>query len=157
MTSHNPSEHGVDGVFLLSLWNMTGISIAMLAFNSSRRLPNFKAIPSLYPPKFCGFGTSRSNDITFYQLKQTPEAYHNDVITGEMASQITTLTIVCSTVYSGADQRKHQSSALLVFVRGIHRPPVNSPHKWPVTRKMFPFDDVIMYAIQDIRPKPISN
>ena len=33
----------------------------------------------------------------------------------------------------------------LFFVRGIHRGPVNSPHKWPVTRKMFPFDDVIMY------------
>ena len=43
-----------------------------------------------------------------------------------------------------ADQRKHQSSASLASVRGIHRRPVNSPHKWPVTRKMFPFDDVIM-------------
>ena len=49
-----------------------------------------------------------------------------------------------STVYSGADQRKHQSSASLAFERGIRRWPVNSPHKWPVTRKMFPFDDVIM-------------
>ena len=47
-------------------------------------------------------------------------------------------------LYSGADQRKHQSSALLAFVRGILRGPMNSPHKWPVTRKMFPFDDVIM-------------
>ena len=44
----------------------------------------------------------------------------------------------------GADQRKHQSSASLALVRGIHRWPVNSPHKGPVTRKMFPFDDVIM-------------
>ena len=43
-----------------------------------------------------------------------------------------------------ADQRKHQSSASLAFVRGIHRWPVNSPHKGPVTQKMFPFDDVIM-------------
>ena len=63
---------------------------------------------------------------------------------GMMASQITSLTIVYSTVYSGADQRKHQSSVSLAFVRGIHRGPVTSPHKWPVTRKMFPFDDVIM-------------
>ena len=63
---------------------------------------------------------------------------------GVMASQITSLTIVFSTVYSGADQRKHQSSALLVFVRGIHRGPVNSLHKGPVTRKMFSFDEVIM-------------
>ena len=65
---------------------------------------------------------------------------------GTMASQITSLTIVYSTVYSGADQRKHQSSASLAFVWGIRRGPVNSPHKWPVTRKMFPFDDVIMFA-----------
>ena len=63
---------------------------------------------------------------------------------GEIASQITSLTIVYSTVYSGADQRKQQSSAPLAFVRGIHRGQVNSPDKGPVTRKMFPFDDVIM-------------
>ena len=40
---------------------------------------------------------------------------------GAIASQITSLTIVYSTVYSDADQRKHQSSASLTFVRGIHR------------------------------------
>ena len=62
---------------------------------------------------------------------------------GHDASQITSLTIVDSTVYSGADQRKHQSFALLAFVQVIHRG-VNSPHKWPVTRKMFSVDDVIM-------------
>ena len=49
-------------------------------------------------------------------------------------------------VYSGANQRKHQSSASLAFARGIHRWPVNSPHKGPVTRKIFPFDDVIMLS-----------
>ena len=64
---------------------------------------------------------------------------------GALASQITSLTIVYSTEYSDADQSKHQSSASLAFVRGTHRGPVNSPHEWPVTRKMFPFDDVIMY------------
>ena len=70
--------------------------------------------------------------------------HNNDVIMGAMASQITRLPIVYPTVYSGADQIKHQSSASLAFVRWIHRWPVNFPHKWPVTRKMFPFDDVIM-------------
>ena len=74
----------------------------------------------------------------------TYNCHYNDVIMGAMASQITTLTIVYSTVYSGADQRKHQSSASLAFVRGIHRGPVNSPHKWPVTRAIITFDDVIM-------------
>ena len=79
--------------------------------------------------------------------------HYNDVIMGAIASQITSLTIVYSTVYSDADQRKHQSSASLAFVRGIHRGhqssaslafvwgthrgPVNSSHKWPVTRQCF--------------------
>ena len=70
--------------------------------------------------------------------------HYSDVIMGAIASQITSLTIVYLTVYLGADQWKHQSSASLAFVRGIHRWPVNSPHIWPVTRKMFPFDDIIM-------------
>ena len=56
-----------------------------------------------------------------------------------MASKITSLTIVYATVYSRTYQRKHQSSASLAFARGIHRPLVNSPHKWPVTRKCFHF------------------
>ena len=63
---------------------------------------------------------------------------------GTVVTQITSLAIVYSTVYSGADQRKHQNSSSLAFVRGIHRWPVNFPLKWPVTRKMFPLDDVIM-------------
>ena len=68
---------------------------------------------------------------------QAPD-HCNDVIMGAITSQITSLTIVYSTVYSGADQRKHKSSASLAFVWGI---------KWPVTRKMFPFDDVIMNVL----------
>ena len=61
-----------------------------------------------------------------------------------MASQITSVPIVCSTVCSDADQREHQSSASLAFVKG--NPPVTSgyPSKGPVTLKMFPFDDVTM-------------
>ena len=70
--------------------------------------------------------------------------HYRDVKMGAMVSQITSLMIVYPTVYLGVDQRKHQSSVSLTFVRGIHRWPVNSPHKWPVTRKMFPFDDVIV-------------
>ena len=77
---------------------------------------------------------------------RTNVIHYSDVIMDAMASQITSPTIVYSTVYSSADQRKHQSSASLAFVWGIHRWSVNSPHKWPVTRKMFPFDDVIMHC-----------
>ena len=66
---------------------------------------------------------------------------------GAMAFQITSIIIVYSIVYTGADQRKHQSPASLAFVRGIHRSSINSPHKGPVTRKIFPFDDVIMRCL----------
>ena len=59
---------------------------------------------------------------------------------GTMASQITSHTSVYSTAYLGADQGKHQSSVSLAFVRW----PVNSSHKGLVTRKLFPFDVVIM-------------
>ena len=70
----------------------------------------------------------------------------SDVNLDAMTSQITSLTIVYSSAYSGADKkRKHQSSATLAFARGIHRWPLNSPHKGPVTRKMLPFYDVIMF------------
>ena len=62
-----------------------------------------------------------------------------------MVSQITDVPLFCSTV-GQAQIKKHQRSASLAFVRGIHWWPVNSPHKRPVTRKMFPFDDVIMGA-----------
>ena len=82
-------------------------------------------------------------------------SHYDDVIMDSIASQITSLTIVYSNVYSGADQSKHQSSASLAFVWGIHRGPVNSPHKWPVTRIMFPFDDVIMSNPQPYFISPI--
>ena len=100
-----------------------------------------------------GFGASYIRDLT--QQQQISKhivlfrhswwfTHYDDVIMGPIASQITSLTVVYSIVCSDADQRKHQSSAPLAFVRGIHRGPVNSLHKWAVTRKMFPFDDVIM-------------
>ena len=69
--------------------------------------------------------------------KTSCSSHYGDVIIGAKASLITSLTIVYSTVYSGADQRKHQSSASLAFVRGIHRWSVNSPHKWPERGKGF--------------------
>ena len=78
----------------------------------------------------------------------------------QMAPQITSITINYWTVWSGADQRKHQSSASLAFVMGIPRWPVNSPHKGPVARKMFPFDDVVMVVSKMsniLSARPLSN
>ena len=74
--------------------------------------------------------------------KHSMQVHYTDVIMTTMASQITSLTIVYSTVCSCADQRKHQISASLAFVRGMHQWPLNSPHKGSVTRKMLPFDDL---------------
>ena len=70
--------------------------------------------------------------------------HHSDVIMAAMASQNAGVSVICLTVCSGEDQRKHHSSTSLTFVRGIHWWPVNTHHKGPVTRKMFPFDDVTM-------------
>ena len=86
----------------------------------------------------------RRHICVILSIAKTRNLHYNDVIMDMIASQITSLMIVFSTVYLDTDQRKHQNSASLAFVHGIHRRPVNSPHKWPVTPKMFPFDDVIM-------------
>ena len=73
--------------------------------------------------------------------------HYSGIIMSSIASQITSLVIVHSTVYSGTDQRKHQSSPPLAFVRGIHRWQMNSPHKGPVTRKLFLFDDLLSWRL----------
>ena len=116
----------------LYIWNCISISTAQGHSVADALLDNsyFIGFPSKSLP-------SGSVEISHY----------NDVIMGVIASEITSLTIVFSTVYLDTDQIKHSSSASLAFVWGIHRRPVNSPHKWPVTRKMFPFDDVIMILI----------
>ena len=119
-----------------------------------RNLPNNQALkPSAYNTLTIIFETFYSLPILcasfivapyFKSGLKTTLTHYCDAIMGVMAFQITSLAIVYSTVYSDVDQRKHQRSASLAFVQGIHRWPVNSPHKWPVWRKMFPFDDVIM-------------
>ena len=83
-------------------------------------------------------------DRVIMTLLCTYTVHYDDVIMGAIASQIPSLTVVYSIVNWDADQRKRRGSASLAFVWGIHRGPVNSLHKWPVTRKMFPYDDFIM-------------
>ena len=111
----------------------------------------YLGMPIISNSKLCKLDHVKASNFNFNRLSilyraignseilcHNKDAHYIDVIMGAMASQITSLTIVYSTVYSGADQRKHQSSASLAFVREIHRWLVNSLHKWPVTRKMFP-------------------
>ena len=118
-------------------------------------LPLTFALPSSDIPNITLYLGTRGSLL----LREEPSAatvvfdHYNDVIMGAMASQIPNLAVVCSTVYWGADQRKHQSSASLAFTRGIHRWPVDSPHKWPVTRKSFHFmtSSCVKYALSPLK------
>ena len=78
--------------------------------------------------------------------------HDNDVIMSTMASQINSLAIVYSAVYSRRRSKKTSKLRVTRLRVGNLPWPVNSPHKGPVKRKMFPFDDVIMtvYSFQDI-------
>ena len=112
-------------------------AIALIMTSLQWALPSYKLHPDIH---------YAANDLM---------QNYSDVKIDTTASQITNLTAVYSTVYSDADQRKHQSSASQACVRGIHRGPVNSPHKCPVTRKMFPFLDDIMYGACGIRTRSV--
>ena len=133
----HPFNNGL-GILPLNLWH--GLVIEPLVLRRRNYLP----IPKTQRWFTYDMIVRHALVRNMLSRKWAPFISYNDVIMDTITSQITSLTIVYSTVYSDADQRKHQSSASLAFVRRIHRWPVNSPHKWPVTRKMLPFDDVIM-------------
>ena len=123
---------------------MTVIPTAMISITQYQSIIVRQASsPVIKPVNTCVLWTitvaGDSANVRIFTLKAE---HYSDAIISAIASQITGVSIVCSTVHSGAHQRKHQSSASLAFVRGIHRWPVDSPHKGPVTRKIFPFDDV---------------
>ena len=134
------------GLLQANIWTRDGVLLieplgAHLIENSFTSLPDFKRrchdiCHNLKRPD----DSKRNHHKTKFPGHRSLRWRHN----GCDGVSITSLMIVYSTVDSAADQRKHQSSASLAFVRGMHRWPVNSPHKWPATRKMFPFDNVIM-------------
>ena len=125
---------------------ITGLNCIKFTWTSSLHLRACSRSTWLFSTKteWCYSAVTHLQTPQIRKLYSTlPCPHHCDVLMGAIASQITSLTIVYSTVHSGPHQRKHQSSAPLAFVRGIHRRPVNSPRKW----KMFQFDDVIMYKV----------
>ena len=158
--------------FIFLIWNLYVIWCCMLSYmyadkvaKSAAMLANtvlrfwnpHKEFPCTWREDFMDSYNWNQNSISlrwvlpnlFFSFRYFSNFWHYcDVIMGAMASQITSLTSVYSTAHSGADKRKHQSSASLAFVRGIHRWLVSSRHKWSVTRKMFPLDDVIMRTIE---------
>ena len=128
---------------LLFLWNSTGtVSLLRYSWKSKSKL------------RACQMCPAGSWHTMLVQCLKRNHVYI-DVIMGTMASQIPSLTIF---LLNRIDQRKHQSSTSLAFVWGIHRWPVNSPHKGPVTRKIFPFDGVIMCACKMVaKHRPLCS
>ena len=129
---HNNTQHGIFFLFSYELWFwMLTISnnVSFGIWNNWKWLKRFPEIfwqfevwmTMIYRWQDC----SIANKLDLLQAicGEYSLIDYNDIIMGAMASQITSLTIVYSTVYSGADQRKHQSSASLAFARGIHRSP----------------------------------
>ena len=127
-----------------------------IIYHSLQNVPISRSIIISFPCCRCGWYVFVHCEVPIHSLvhnKSQPwqsyiliPIHYNDVIMNAIASQITGVSIIHSTVGSGADQRKHQSSASPAFVRAIQRWPVNSPHKRPVTREMFPFDGVSMFS-----------
>ena len=133
LTGFQPPDHSLStNMTSLTIWSEWRLPMAWCRFRC-------QAIGNTHDDR------NKLGKKTSYQTL-TPRYHYCDVIMGAIASQTSSLAIVYSTIYSDADQRKHQSFASLAFVRGIHRGPMNSPHKRPVTRKMFSFHDVIMMS-----------
>ena len=102
----NSSEH--------ILWNFNQNTTLILQEDEFEKVVS--ASVNIHP--WTSYLTSWSSFRVFTLRFPGSDKHYNDVIIGAMASQITSLTIVYSTVYSGADQRRHQSSALLAFWGG---------------------------------------
>ena len=100
-------------VILTKFSSLAAVEVVILTTFSTTSVENFIKMTYPFP---CVFHQS------FFYKKLTN--IYSDVIMCAMASQITGASIVCSNACSGADQRKHQSSASLAFVRGIPRWPV---------------------------------
>ena len=142
------SSHDITCFWMISIfrtervrWHiMINIQTDVWAWNMPLNLQLYKY--------YCNITDTKTTCISILLIwLQTDECrwhHYSDVIMSAMAPQITSLTTVYSTIYSDADQRRHQIFAAQAFMRRIHRCPVNSPHKCPVTRKMFPFHDIFM-------------
>ena len=85
-----------------------------------------------------------SSDIFHQLICREESCHHNGVIMGAIESQIISLTIAYSIIFFRRRSKKTSKLRVTGLCAGNSPGTVNSPHKWPVTRKMFPFDDVIV-------------
>ena len=115
-----------DWSFLYSEWDENRLSYVLLFLHGMNQSPHYHMMAQIHSKNILRPSITMTSHWARWRLKSP-------------ASRLFTQPYV-----QGADQRKHQSSASLAFVRGNHRWPVNSCYKGPVTRKMTPFDDVVM-------------
>ena len=129
----NPSEFKFFRQFVLLWFKFSRCQLMSLQF---LHMTSMTRDPYIYAVKACAKFVlmTRKWNTTKWNFNHAGNVHYSDVIMSAMASQITGVLIVCLNVCSITDQRKHQSSMSLAFVRGIHRWLVNSPHKGPVTR-----------------------
>ena len=161
-TSHSPSgAYCLKTVVItfrayLTFYNRTALyyvinrDLLLLTWNHAIRCRICSKQKIMMPPftnrvSFPTFVSVACLSSVFITPHKVSASHYNDVIMSALASQITSLTIVYSIIYSSRRSKKTSKPASLAFMRGIYRWPVNSPHKGPVTRKMFPFDDVIIF------------
>ena len=144
---------------MLLLSHKTGVLFLMYYYNHIQNIPTIMHTAQIL--LFCYAFVHISLRATLkykHWFQLVWKRHYNDVIMSTMAYKITGVSIVYSNICSDQDLRKHQSFASLAFVRGIHRWPANSQHKAPVTRKMFPFDDIIIKITRIlIAPKTVQG
>ena len=151
-----------DGILLIGPLGTNCIGILNEIHRFSFKKIRLKVSSAKWRPLCLGLNVlTKWPDYAYFQTRHHWVSHYNDAIMVAMASHITGVWGVWSNVWSSADQIKHQSSAPLVFVRGNHRLPVDSPHKGSVTRIMFPFDDVIIstgiIAMSKFKPLKLRN
>ena len=135
--------------FLLIFWEIFVVILSQFALTIRHRNRNvaacsvtklsIKFVWWLQPHCVHCLNSRYSSETITPRENDTNNFHYSNIIMVLMVSQIIGLSIV----YSGAERMKHQNCASLAFVDGIHRRPVNSPHKEPVTPKIFPIDDII--------------
>ena len=111
-------------------------------------LPSEEYIMNLFPNELNWVGKNNTLSSVLVQLKQTISFDDVTFLRHVVWNDLPFDSVLKS--FCGPTSKKHQSPHYWPFVRGIHRWPVNSLHKGPVTRKTFPFDNVIMPSLVQI-------
>ena len=121
--NHNKAKHNKTVCIFLGIYCIAKLHFLFLSLKnllrSTHKCRYCFPLAGFFADEYCK--ARHTNHLAVNHAASINEYYYDDVIMTTLASQITSLTVVYSTVHSDADQRKHQSSASLAFVWGIHR------------------------------------